>query len=139
MEQLQNGTLTMKTGIDEMLESAVALSWQDLPQTEEKGMIQIEHAPGSSLEYLKIWNLASKGSWDLVCEYWMASQLPAGTPKLKFSNGYHSETLAKMLEMIMQQQDDFTASQGPGAGLIQVTAPSEQEIQAASICMKHFV
>jgi hypothetical protein len=128
----------VKTGIDQMLESAVALSWQDLGQTEEKGMVQIEYAPGSPLQYLKIWNLASKGSWDLVCEYRIQPQLPLGTAKLKFSNGYNSETLARTLDMIMQRQGDFASSQGPGAGLIQVTAPSEQERQAASVYMSHF-
>jgi hypothetical protein len=127
-----------KTSIDEMLQSAVTLSWQDLSQTKEKGLISIEYAPGSPLEYLKIWNLASKGSWDLICEYWMASQSSPGTAKLKFSNGYGSAILAKTLNMIMQRQGDFTSSQRPGAGLLQVTAPSEQERQAASVSMDHF-
>jgi hypothetical protein len=41
-----------------------------------------------------------------------------------------------MLEVIMQHQDDFAPSQGPGAGLVQVTRPTQEEMQAASACMK---
>jgi hypothetical protein len=56
---------------------------------------------------------------------------------LTFSNDFHSESLAQILEVIMQHQGSFMTSFGrPGAGLIQVTAPTEQESLAASACMR---
>jgi hypothetical protein len=42
-----------------------------------------------------------------------------------------------MLEVIMQHQDNFAPSLKPGAGLIQVTLPTEQENLASGACMRH--
>ena len=56
---------------------------------------------------------------------------------MKFSNDYHSAGLAEMLEVIMQHQDSFAPSLKPGAGLIQVTLPTEQENLASGACMRH--
>ena len=135
MENTANATAPVKVPIDQMLENAVVLSWDDLPHELEPGLVRIEYAPGTTLNYLKIWQLVAKGAWNLICEYWMVPQ-PAGAQRLTFSNGYHSEGLAQMLEETMQHQADFTLSEGPGAGMIQVTRPSEEMKQAASACMK---
>jgi hypothetical protein len=128
----------MKVQIDRVLESAVVLSWKDLLHGSEKGLIHIDYAPGLSLQYLKIWQLAAKGSWSLICEYWMRQGQTAIPAKgMTFSNEYHSAGLAGMLEVIMQHQGSFMTSLGrPGAGLIQVTPPTEQESLAASACMR---
>lgn len=132
------GTLQAKLQLDRMLESAVILSWQDLPHALEPGLVHIEYAPGRALDYLKIWQLVAKGAWSLICEYWMVPK-PAGAPeRLTFSNGYHSERLAQMLEEIMQHQENFTASKGPGAGMIQISQPSEESKQTARACMKAY-
>jgi hypothetical protein len=57
---------------------------------------------------------------------------------MTFRNDYHSAGLAGMLEVIMQHQDSFTAPLiAPGAGLIQVTLPTDQESVAATECMRH--
>lgn len=128
----------MKVQIDRVLESSVVLSWKDLLHASEKGLIHIDYAPGPSLEYLKIWQLTAKGSWSLICEYWMRQGQTAIPAKgMTFSNEYHSAGLAEMLEVIMQHQGSFMTSLGrPGAGLIQVTPPTEQESLAASACMR---
>jgi hypothetical protein len=63
----------------------------------------------------------------------------AATPVagLTFSNDLYSEGLAQMLEAIMQHQDSLITSFGrPGAGLIQVTPPAEQESLTAGACMR---
>jgi len=99
-------------------------------------VIHIEYAPGIALDYVKIWQLVTKRAWSLICEYWMVPQPAATLARLTFSNGYYSEGLAQMLEVIMQHQDNFVPSMGPGAGMIQVTRPSEERKEAASICMK---
>lgn len=56
---------------------------------------------------------------------------------MTFSNDYHSAGLAAMLEVIMQHQEHFAASIVAGAGLIQVTLPTEPESLAARACMRH--
>jgi hypothetical protein len=127
----------MKVQMDRILESAVVLSWKDLLHISQEGLIHIEYVPGPSLQYLKIWQLTAKGSWSLICEYWMSQGQAARPVGLTFSNDYHSEGLAEMLNVIMQHQGSFMTSIGrPGAGLIQVTPPTEQESLAASACMR---
>lgn len=138
MTGIPHGKRVMKVQMDRILESAVVLSWRDLLHVSQRGLIHIDYAPGPSLQYLKIWQLTAKGSWSLICEYWMR-QGQGATPVagLTFSNDFHSEGLAQMLEVIMQHQDTFMTSFGrPGAGLIQVTPPTEQESLAASACMR---
>jgi hypothetical protein len=138
MNSIPQGTTMVRVEMDRILESAVVLSWKDLLHPSQKGLIQIEYAPLTRLEYLKIWQLTGKGQWSLVCEYWMqhgATESPAGG--MMFSNDYHSAGLAEMLEVIMQHQDNFAPALKPGTGLIQVTLPTEQENVASGACMRH--
>jgi hypothetical protein len=132
------GTTMVKVQMDRILESAVVLSWRDLLHPSQGGPIHIEYAPGTRLAYLKIWQLTGKGEWSLVCEYWMPHG-PTDSPGdgIKFSNDYHSASLAEMLEVIMQHQENFAPSLKPGAGLIQVTLPTEQETLTSGACMRH--
>ena len=137
MNSLTHGKHIVTTQIDRVLTSAVVMSWEDLLHTSQRGLIHIEYVPGKSLPYLKVWDLTGKGEWSLVCEYWM-SHLPTATATrgMTFFNDYHSAGLAGMFEVIMQHQEHFTASVVAGAGLIQVTLPTEQESLAATVCMK---
>jgi hypothetical protein len=139
MSSIVNGKSTMKIQMDEILTSAVVLSWEDLRHVSQRGLIHVEYAPGKSLEYLKIWQLTGKGEWSLVCEYWMPNGTTvAARDGVTFSNDYHSAGLAEMLEVVMQHQDSFTASHiAPGTGLIQVKVPTNQGSVAATDCMRH--
>jgi len=139
MSSIADGKWAMKIQMDQLLTSAVVLSWKDLRHASQRGLIHIEYAPGKSLEYLKIWQLTGKGEWSLVCEYWMPNGTTASIRDgVRFSNDYHSADLAGMLEVIMQHQESFAASlTAPGAGLIQVTVPTDQESMAAVDCMRH--
>ena len=139
MGSIPNEKRTIKIDLDRMLTSAVVLSWEDLLHVTHGGLIHIEYAPGKTLQYLKAWELTGKGEWSLVCEYWM-SRGPTAVPRdgMTFSNDYHSAGLTDMLEVIMQHQDRFSDSlDRPGAGLIQVTLPTDQESLAATSCMRH--
>ena len=138
MSSIVDGKCAMKIQMDRILTSAVVLSWEDLRHVSQRGLIHIEYAPGESLEYLKIWQLTGKGEWSLVCEYWMPhGTTVAARDGMAFSNDYHSARLAAMLEVIMQHQDSFAPLIAPGAGLIQVTPPTDQESLAATECMRH--
>jgi hypothetical protein len=136
MEHNANDRPQAKVQIDRMLENAVILSWEDLPHDFETGLVHIEYVPGMALDYLKIWQLVAKGAWNLICEYWMVPQPATASSRLTFSNGYHSEGLSQMLEVIMQNQRDFLPSESPGRGLVQVGRPSNEDKQTASACMK---
>jgi hypothetical protein len=138
MKSIPQGTTMVRVQMDRILESAVVLSWKDLLHPSQRGPIHVEYAPGTRLPYLKIWQLTGRGEWNLVCEYWM-SRGPTDSPGdgMTFSNDYHSAGLAEMLEVIMQHQDNFAPSLKPGAGLIQVTLPTELESLASGACMRH--
>lgn len=132
-------TLLASIEMDRILRSAVVLSWKDLLPVSQGGLVHIEYAPGQRLPYVKIWHLTGKGEWSLVCEYWMSRE-PARIPGagMTFSNGYYSAGLAEMMEVIMQHQGFFAASLVvPGAGLIQIILPTDQESMAATNCMRH--
>ena len=124
-------------GFDRLLESAVVLSWEDLMQASESGLVHVEYrvGPGKPLEYLKVWSSKTRGHWNLVCEWLRAS--PSQHDGLAFSNHYHSADLTKMLEFVMQHQYTFpNASQPQRDGLIQVHSPAQEEKSAAESCMR---
>src|SRR5437660_4891135 len=108
----------------------MVLRWKDLIHSSKEGSVHVEYgtAPEPSLQYLKIWLSTTRGTWDLICEYWMSrgsSRVPA--VGLTFSNGYYSEDLAKMLEHMMQHQDGLpnSLSGESGVNLIQVQSPTD--------------
>lgn len=123
-----------------VLESAVVLSWKELLESSHKGVIHVEYgtAPEPSLQYLKIWLARRRGTWDLICEYWMChgtSTVPAAG--LTFSNGYYSAHLAQMLEDVMRHQDGIPGSLSgkTSLGLIVVESPTESDRRKAGNCM----
>ena len=130
---------TAKIPIDRVLESAVLLSWRDLVETSPQDLIHVEYgaAPERSLQYLKIWRLAGRGAWNLICEYWMClGSTPTPKAGLTFSNGYRSAALAEMLEFIMQHQNSFSATFGTSSvGLLQVQTPTKEATSTARDCM----
>jgi hypothetical protein len=120
-----------------ILESAVILNWKDLLHPSQRDLIQIEYVQGIQLSYLKIWQLTGKGEWSLVCEYWLSHRPAIATDNgTTFSNGYHSAALAAMLQVIMQHQDQFAPLQPGSPSSTQIQLPTEQDIQAATACMK---
>jgi hypothetical protein len=123
-------------GLDQILESAVVLSWKDLVPAAETGLVHIEYrlGPGGSLEYLKVWLSITRGHRYLVCEW-------TGTPSsvanhVSFSNDFYSKDLAQMLESIIQHQakffQDLTLHRD---GLVQVHPPTEEDRSAAENCI----
>ena len=84
--------------LDQVLESAIVVSWADLMHGAEAGLIHVEYgfAPGGTLDYLKVWSSITPGHWLLACEYWMSPSTFHGTG-ITFDNGYQSEGLAHIL------------------------------------------
>lgn len=126
--------------IEDVLESAVILSWNELLSGSDPSMIHVEYAtvPEPCLQYLKIWRSTRRTKWDLVCEYWIAAGGP-GTPKmgLTFGRGYHSPSLIKILGSILQHQGGIpdALSGETKINLIVVGLPTPQERLTATRCM----
>lgn len=127
--------------INRVLESAVVLSWNDLVKGSHSGIINVEYgtAPEPSLQYLKIWLSTARGTWDLICEYWISpgtSRLPAAG--LTFSNGYYSSELKQMLGHLMGHQDSIPdlLSGKSGVSLMRVQPPTEDDRRQAGTCMR---
>src|SRR5690349_11451577 len=119
--------------LERTLESAVIVSWADLMQGAQSGLIHIEYGfalPGT-LDYLKVWSSPSRGRWLLACEYWM-SESAFHSVGVRFDNGYESAGLSNVLEHVMQHQACFLLPENMGrAGLLQIPNPTEEDRSVA--------
>ena len=132
-DEIENEHSPENTSIDRILECAVALNWSALAQTNETIALQVEYRiePGRSLDYLKLWSSATRGVWNLVCEYWVQSSSghESGTT---FTRGNYSRDFTWMLDAIMQHQRAFL----PGSrdfvdGLVQINRPTNADLASA--------
>lgn len=124
--------------LEQMLESAIVASWEDLSHGVEPELIHIEYnfATGGTLDDLSIWSSSARGHWLLLCEYWMSAS-HCHSSGLHFENGYHSERLARTLEIVMQDQKMFALPKDfDRPGLIQISRPTEAEIAAAGASVR---
>lgn len=131
-------TVNGNQSLEQILESAIAVSWADLMRGTEDGLIHVEYgfAPGGTLDYLKIWSSITRGHWLLACDYWMSPSTFHATG-VTFDNGYASEELAHLLGFIMQHQDAFGLPLNLGRqGLLQITKPTLEETTAAAASVK---
>ena len=119
---------------DQILESAIVVSWADLMRGGRSGMIHIEYgfASGDTLDYLKVWTSIKRGYWLLACTYWMtASQ--SHDAGVHFDNGCESQSLARILDVVMQHQNLFGLPHNLGRqGMLQIVTPTEEERKAAA-------
>ena len=125
--------------LDQVLESAIVMSWTDLMHGTGAGLFHIEYgfAPGGTLDYLKVWSSITRGHWLLACEYWMSASTFHATG-VRFYNGYQSEGLAHILGFVMQHQGAFQLPPNLGRqGLLQIPTPTQQESTAAAALVNH--
>jgi hypothetical protein len=122
--------------LDQILESAVVLSWKDLLPGKRTTLVHVEYrlGPGGSLEFLKVWSSITRGHQYLVCE-WACTPLSPDS-HVSFSNDFYSQDLAQMLESIIQHQaaffKDLTLHRD---GLVQIHPPTEEDRRSAEACM----
>jgi len=113
--------------LDQILESAAVLSWDDLMPEGPDSLIHVEYrGDQNALAYLKVWASAKRGYWSLVCEYFASSEEAPGEG-LTFSEGYSSETLADMLNFIIKGRASFASDRQRPNRLVQVHAPSRKD------------
>jgi hypothetical protein len=122
--------------IEQILESAVVVSWADLMRG-RGGLVHVEYgfAPSGALDYVQVWSSLKRGYWLLACTYQMSASQTHGSG-IHFDNGYKSDGLAHILEVVMQHQNVFALPRDFGRqGLVQVVTPTEKESQAAAASM----
>ena len=123
--------------MDRLLESAVALNWEDLATGSPPLAMQVEYRrrPDCEVENLKLWSSPSRGHWTLVCEYRMH---PTATHAqgITFTGAYCSAGLTHMFDVIMQNQQSFALPHSDFAnGLVQIAPPDNTH----SITAKHLM
>jgi hypothetical protein len=130
------GSLMQTIRLDRALEYSAIHSWDELMPDQASGLIHIEYQTGGngSLDFLKFWASTIRGSWKLVCDFWMRP-LWAHTTGLRFHNDYHSEDFAHNLEFVRGQEKIFLKLPEQ-AGLIQIYPPTQEERKEADEWMK---
>src|ERR1700751_2745718 len=119
--------------LEQILVSAVVVSWADLMRDAQAGLMHIEYgfAAGGTLDYLKFWSSVSRGHWLLAVEDWMSPSKSHSTG-VHFDNGYESDALKHFLDLAMRHQTDFSLPADCGRqGLLQIATPTQQESVAA--------
>src|ERR1035438_2154694 len=126
---------TQNIQLSQILESAVIVNWSDLVQVAAGSLQKIEYqiGGGRTVDSLKMWCNTARGSWSLICDY---SVNPGWSSGPRFSNGFHSRDLGRLLESIMLNQNLFQhASEVNSNIVIQISPPTQEEIAAAKLQM----
>lgn len=114
--------------LDRALELAVIPAWQDLSKLAAPSAVRIEYEcePGASLNHLSIWLIKPKGYLDLVYEHWAKA---SGTCRAgaRFAHGHDSDRLARALNFILKNQDQFTKAADRSKGRILLHPPTVDE------------
>jgi len=129
----------MKTdqSVERILESAIVANWKDLIHGGRSPLIQVEYgyAPSGTLDYLRVWSSITPGYWLLACAYWTSAS-EFHNAGVQFENGYQSEGLAHILELVMEHQNAFAILPNLARqGLVHLTTPTEEEWRAAAAAM----
>ena len=114
---------------DKAFQFALILAWEDLMKVSKPCSARVEYLcePGTALDYVSVWSVRASGQQDLVCDYWTwpSSAHPSG---VRFRNGYCSDQLARMIDLIMNNPDQFT--RGLDAcrhGLVLIHPPTRED------------
>lgn len=97
--------------------------------------VEYQTGPSHSLEYLKIWSSATRGYWNLVCEYWMQSG-SGHESGATFRGREYSGDFTWMLDAIMQHQAAFkSGSTDFVEGLVHINRPTDKDLASAQTDM----
>ena len=134
MESERRMKMNQNQNFDQILESAVLANWVDLMRGARSGLIHVEYgfAASGTLDHLQVWSSITRGHWLLACAYRMPAS-GSHVTGVHFHNGYASESLAHVLELVIAHQNAFAAPRNlDRAGLLQIATPTQQEISAAT-------
>jgi hypothetical protein len=118
--------------LDNILSSAVVLNWDALAPGSTEGLVKIEYHIGMDgcLEYLRLWARARE-YWSLVCDY---STHLGWSDGPRFSNGYHSRRLGRLLQSIMMNQSLFRHTCSPNSNsTLEIGTPTMEDTTQATL------
>ena len=117
---------------DQILGSSVVLNWNSLGLGTAVPSVRIEYHVGSkgSVDSLKLWACGGE-YWSLICDYAPNVGWSDGP---RFSNGYHSRQLSRLLQSILMNQELFTHGRGPNTnGTVEIHLPTLQQTTDATL------
>jgi hypothetical protein len=129
-----------KMNIDRAFKFAVESSWDELVLPGESCSIHLEYENRFRLpvNFVEVWKVRNRGYGTLIFRYSverfdsLSSCLEA--PVMHFANSYRSKTLADNLDLILENQHQFSRSSDPSIhGLVQIDLPSDEERKDAAI------
>jgi hypothetical protein len=118
--------------LDHILTSVVVINWDALTSSSATARIRVEYHIGmdGSVEYLKLW-MSAREYWSLICDY---SIHPGWSDGPRFSNGFHSRSLGRLLQSIMMNQKLFGHGCEPNSnGLLEIGTPTPQDTDEARL------
>jgi hypothetical protein len=118
-----------------ILESAVVATWPDVVRGLPTDLVHVEYHLTASgvLDHLQVWSCIGKGHWLMVCGYQMAGSEFHDTG-VRFHNGYQSNSLARILDLVILHQKAFSTPRHLGrAGLLQISTPTQAATAAAEV------
>jgi len=82
------------------------------------------------VESLKVWTCTGE-YWSLICDY-VPNAVWADGPR--FSNGYHSRRLGRLVQSILMNPNLFMHGRHPNTnGTVQINVPTEQQTNDATL------
>ena len=129
--------------LDQVLECAVVLNWDDVAGTDPGTLVHVEYERSSErpLTFVKVWSSTERGIWTLVCEYRRDTRREL-EPGLFSGKSLPSEGLATMLGAVIRNQSSCLSPPGTfrnGSGLVQVSLPSPEARAACADMMRDFL
>jgi hypothetical protein len=120
--------------LDDILTSAVVLNWDALAPGSTGAIVKVDYHVGmdGAVESLKLW-ASAREYWSLVCDY---STNLGWSDGPRFSNGYHSHRLSRLLQSIMLNQNLFCHEGGSNTnGTIEIRTPTAGQITSATLLL----
>ena len=117
---------------DHMVSSAVVLNWNSLAPGSTDGMVKVEYHIGVDglVEQLKLW-VRAREYWSLACDY---STHLGWSDGPRFTNGYHSRPLGRLLQSIMLNQELFKHGRSPNSNsMLEIGTPTPEDTTSATM------
>jgi hypothetical protein len=117
--------------LDQILSSTIVSNWSSLGLGTKIDTLTVDYHIGSDgvVESLKLWACSGQ-YWSLICDYAPKTGWADGP---RFSNGFHSHRVGRLLQSILMNQHLFTHHRSPNTnGRIEIGVPTLQQTTDAT-------
>jgi hypothetical protein len=122
---------TPGTALEHILASAVILNWQAVACQYNSAAVRVEYHIGvdGTVDCLKLW-ACGREYWSLICDY---SPHAGWSDGPRFSNGFHSRPLGRLLQSIIMNQNLFRHDCSPNSSVtLEVGIPTPEDTDRAT-------